>query len=125
MRPIDAVVPEPVAQHESGRVQPSAVGVVRAGGVVSRAGAPQYSEAPADFGVFRNITLTGGVAPARAYIEELLPGRVTNPEPVTPAVRGDAHHGPTVNAPIRFARLRAPSAGEAQAHRALPGPIVS
>ena len=28
-----------------------------------------------DFGVFmRNITLTGGVAPARAYIEELLPG---------------------------------------------------
>jgi threonine dehydrogenase-like Zn-dependent dehydrogenase len=41
---------------------------------------------PADFGVFmRNITVTGGVAPARAYIEELLvdilagtvdPGRV-------------------------------------------------
>jgi threonine dehydrogenase-like Zn-dependent dehydrogenase len=29
---------------------------------------------PADFGVFlRNITVTGGVAPARAYIEELLP----------------------------------------------------
>ncbi len=27
-----------------------------------------------DFGVFlRNITLTGGVAPARAYIDELLP----------------------------------------------------
>jgi threonine dehydrogenase-like Zn-dependent dehydrogenase len=27
-----------------------------------------------DFGVFmRNVTLTGGVAPARAYIEELLP----------------------------------------------------
>lgn len=29
---------------------------------------------PADFSTFlRNITLTGGVAPARAYIEELLP----------------------------------------------------
>lgn len=29
---------------------------------------------PADFDVFmRNITLTGGVAPARAYIDELLP----------------------------------------------------
>jgi threonine dehydrogenase-like Zn-dependent dehydrogenase len=28
-----------------------------------------------DFGTFlRNITLTGGVAPARAYIEELMPG---------------------------------------------------
>ena len=29
---------------------------------------------PADFGNFlRNVTLTGGVAPARAYIEQLLP----------------------------------------------------
>ncbi len=37
-------------------------------------GAPQYDEVPADFGVFlRNITLTGGVTPARAYIEDLLP----------------------------------------------------
>jgi threonine dehydrogenase-like Zn-dependent dehydrogenase len=52
----------------------TAFGVVRAGGVVSRVGAPQYPEVPADFGVFfRNITLTGGVAPARAYIDELLP----------------------------------------------------
>jgi threonine dehydrogenase-like Zn-dependent dehydrogenase len=48
--------------------------VVRDGGVVSRVGAPQYAEVPADFGVFfRNITLTGGVAPARAYVEELMP----------------------------------------------------
>ncbi len=52
----------------------TAFGVVRDGGTVSRVGAPQYSEVPADFGVFlRNITLTGGVAPARAYIDELLP----------------------------------------------------
>jgi threonine dehydrogenase-like Zn-dependent dehydrogenase len=52
----------------------TAFGVVRDGGVVSRVGAPQYDQVPADFGVFlRNITLTGGVAPARAYIEELLP----------------------------------------------------
>ncbi len=35
---------------------------------------PQYPDVPADFGVFlRNITLTGGVAPARAYIDELMP----------------------------------------------------
>lgn len=35
---------------------------------------PQYGDVPMDFGVFlRNVTLTGGVAPARAYIEELLP----------------------------------------------------
>lgn len=52
----------------------TAFGVVRDGGVVSRVGAPQYPDVPADFGVFmRNITLTGGVAPARAYIDELLP----------------------------------------------------
>jgi threonine dehydrogenase-like Zn-dependent dehydrogenase len=52
----------------------TAFGVVRDGGTVSRVGAPQYTEVPMDFGVFmRNVTLTGGVAPARAYIEELLP----------------------------------------------------
>ncbi len=48
--------------------------VVRDGGTVSRVGAPQYAEVPMDFSVFmRNITLTGGVAPARVYIDELLP----------------------------------------------------
>jgi len=49
-------------------------GVVRDGGTISRVGAPQFAEVPFGFGDFmRNITLTGGVAPARAYIEELLP----------------------------------------------------
>ncbi|GAB3476266.1 zinc-dependent alcohol dehydrogenase family protein [Amycolatopsis cihanbeyliensis] len=49
-------------------------GVVRAGGRVSRVGMPQYREAAVGFGMFvRNVTLTGGVAPARAYIDELLP----------------------------------------------------
>ncbi|MFE9844074.1 zinc-binding dehydrogenase [Streptomyces goshikiensis] len=52
----------------------TALGVVRDGGTISRVGAPQYPEVPMDLQVFfRNITLTGGVAPARAYIEELLP----------------------------------------------------
>jgi threonine dehydrogenase-like Zn-dependent dehydrogenase len=52
----------------------TALAVVRDGGVVSRVGAPQYSEVAMDSGPFmRNITLTGGVAPARAYIDELLP----------------------------------------------------
>ncbi|MFG2550756.1 zinc-binding dehydrogenase [Streptomyces sp. NPDC048581] len=50
------------------------LGVVRAGGTISRVGAPQYDEVPLGFPEFiKNITLTGGVAPARAYIEELLP----------------------------------------------------
>jgi threonine dehydrogenase-like Zn-dependent dehydrogenase len=49
-------------------------GVVRDGGTVSRVGAPQYDEVPMTFGEFMaNVTLTGGVAPARAYINELLP----------------------------------------------------
>ena len=52
----------------------SAFAVVRDGGTVSRVGAPQYDDVPMPFPVFmRNVTLTGGVAPARAYIDELLP----------------------------------------------------
>ncbi|WP_308168096.1 zinc-binding dehydrogenase [Nonomuraea sp. NEAU-A123] len=52
----------------------TAFAVARDGGTVSRVGAPQYEKVPMGFGEFmRNLTLTGGVAPARAYIEELLP----------------------------------------------------
>ncbi len=52
----------------------TAFAVVRDGGTVSRVGAPQYDDVPMPFPVFlRNVTLTGGVAPARAYIPELLP----------------------------------------------------
>ena len=52
-----------------------AVGVVRPGGVISRVGVPQYEEAPIGFGSLfgGNITLNGGPAPVRAYLEELLP----------------------------------------------------
>ncbi|MFI7453835.1 zinc-dependent alcohol dehydrogenase family protein [Nonomuraea sp. NPDC049714] len=52
----------------------TAFAVARDGGTISRVGAPQYEEMPMGFGeFFRNLTVTGGVAPARAYIEELLP----------------------------------------------------
>lgn len=52
-----------------------AIGVVRPGGVISRVGVPQYEDAPVGFrSLFGpNITLTGGPAPARAYIETLMP----------------------------------------------------
>ena len=52
-----------------------AIGVVRPGGVISRVGVPQYEDAPVGFGSLfgGNITLTGGPAPVRAYIEQLLP----------------------------------------------------
>lgn len=50
-------------------------GIVRPGGVISRVGVPQYEDAPIGVGSLfgGNITLTGGPAPARAYIEELMP----------------------------------------------------
>ncbi|MDT5077860.1 MAG: hypothetical protein QOJ80_2497 [Mycobacterium sp.] len=52
----------------------TSVGVVRDGGVISRLGVSQYTQVPMGFDtMLRNITLTGGAAPARAYIEELLP----------------------------------------------------
>ena len=52
-----------------------AVGIVRPGGVISRVGVPQYEDAPVGFGSLfgPNVTLTGGPAPVRAYIEQLLP----------------------------------------------------
>ena len=51
------------------------VGIVRAGGVISRVGVPQYDEAPVGFASLfgRNITLTGGPAPVRAYLEQAIP----------------------------------------------------
>ena len=53
-----------------------AIGAVRPGGVISRVGVPQYDNAPVGFASLfgRNITLTGGPAPARAYIQTLMPG---------------------------------------------------
>ncbi|TFB94808.1 MULTISPECIES: alcohol dehydrogenase catalytic domain-containing protein [unclassified Cryobacterium] len=49
--------------------------IVRPGGVISRVGVPQYEDAPIGFGSLfgANITLTGGPAPMRAYIERLMP----------------------------------------------------
>jgi threonine dehydrogenase-like Zn-dependent dehydrogenase len=47
---------------------------VRDGGTISRVGVPDYKEAPLGFRtLIRNITITGGAAPARAYLEELIP----------------------------------------------------
>lgn len=51
-----------------------ALGIVRPGGVISRVGVPQYTDGPVGRAQFsRNVTITGGVAPVRAYIETLLP----------------------------------------------------
>jgi threonine dehydrogenase-like Zn-dependent dehydrogenase len=52
-----------------------AYGIVRPGGIISRVGVPQYEEASVGFGSLfgGNVTLTGGPAPVRAYIEQLMP----------------------------------------------------
>jgi threonine dehydrogenase-like Zn-dependent dehydrogenase len=52
----------------------TALGIARAGGAVGRVGAPQEGSIPeAVPSFFRNVTIGGGVAPARTYIDELLP----------------------------------------------------
>lgn len=52
----------------------TAFAVVHDGGVISRVGSPQFEDVLFGFRSFmRNITLTGTIAPARAYIDELPP----------------------------------------------------
>jgi threonine dehydrogenase-like Zn-dependent dehydrogenase len=52
----------------------TAVGIVRPGGAVGRVGVPQDESIPAWIPTFfGNVTIAGGPAPARAYIEDLLP----------------------------------------------------
>ncbi|WP_440708201.1 zinc-binding dehydrogenase [Herbiconiux sp. YIM B11900] len=52
-----------------------AYGIVRPGGTISRVGVPQYEKAPIGFGSLfgKNVTLTGGPAPVRAYLEQAIP----------------------------------------------------
>ena len=52
----------------------TALGIVRPGGAVGRVGLPQHDAVPTTLKTFfDNVTISGGPAPARAYIEELLP----------------------------------------------------
>jgi threonine dehydrogenase-like Zn-dependent dehydrogenase len=57
-----------------GEAMRTAVSIARAGGAVGRVGVPQETTIPnAQPTFYRNITIAGGPAPVRAYIEELLP----------------------------------------------------
>ena len=52
----------------------TSVNITRPGGAVGRVGVPHYETVPASEPAFyNNITVGGGPAPVRAYIEELLP----------------------------------------------------
>jgi threonine dehydrogenase-like Zn-dependent dehydrogenase len=57
-----------------GEAMVTALGIARAGGAVGRVGVPQEAAIPDSMPTFyRNITIAGGPAPVRAYIEELIP----------------------------------------------------
>jgi len=57
-----------------GEAMRTAVSIARAGGAVGRVGVPQEETLPSAQPTFyANITIAGGPAPVRAYVEELLP----------------------------------------------------
>jgi len=57
-----------------GEAMRTAVGIARAGGAVGRVGVPQEPTIPsAQPSFYDNITIAGGPAPVRAYMQELLP----------------------------------------------------
>jgi threonine dehydrogenase-like Zn-dependent dehydrogenase len=57
-----------------GEALTTAIEITRDGGLVGRVGVSQYTDVPLGVESFmRNVGVNGGVAPARAYIEELLP----------------------------------------------------
>jgi threonine dehydrogenase-like Zn-dependent dehydrogenase len=57
-----------------GQSTASAIGMARPGGAVGRVGVPQDEAMPGgEAAFFGNVRIAGGPAPARAYIEELLP----------------------------------------------------
>ncbi len=52
----------------------TAIGIARPGGAVGRVGVPQHTEIPGSLpAFFGNITIGGGPAPVRAYLDELVP----------------------------------------------------
>jgi threonine dehydrogenase-like Zn-dependent dehydrogenase/quercetin dioxygenase-like cupin family protein len=52
----------------------TAIEIARPGGAVGRVGVPQHEAMPAaQTSFFKNVTIGGGPAPVRAYIDELLP----------------------------------------------------
>jgi threonine dehydrogenase-like Zn-dependent dehydrogenase len=52
----------------------TAIGIARPGGAVGRVGVPQHTDIPGSLpAFFGNITIVGGPAPVRAYLDELTP----------------------------------------------------
>src|ERR687894_2010144 len=57
-----------------GQAMATAIGIARPGGAVGRVGVPQHTEIPGSLpAFFGNVTIGGGPAPVRAYLDDLLP----------------------------------------------------
>ena len=66
----------------------TAISIARPGGAVGRVGVPQDETMPASQPAFyNNITVSGGPAPVRAYIEELLARRPRGRDRARPGLR--------------------------------------
>jgi threonine dehydrogenase-like Zn-dependent dehydrogenase len=58
----------------TGQAIATSLAIARAGGAIGRVGVPHYDVVPdAQPTFYRNVTVAGGPAPVRAYIDELLP----------------------------------------------------
>jgi threonine dehydrogenase-like Zn-dependent dehydrogenase len=51
----------------------TALEITRPGGALGRVGVPQNDSTPTGIPFWKNVSVGGGPAPARAYIDELLP----------------------------------------------------
>jgi threonine dehydrogenase-like Zn-dependent dehydrogenase len=52
----------------------TAIGIARPGGAIGRVGVPHYGSVAGGMrGFYQNLTIAGGPAPVRAYIDDLLP----------------------------------------------------
>ena len=66
----------------------TAIHIARAGGAVGRVGVPQDEAIPDAIATFfKNVTIGGGPAPVRAYIEELLPDVLDGKDRARPRLR--------------------------------------
>lgn len=58
----------------TGQAMETAVSIARPGGAIGRVGVPHYKGIPSsELAFYNNVTVGGGPAPVRAYIDELLP----------------------------------------------------
>jgi threonine dehydrogenase-like Zn-dependent dehydrogenase len=51
----------------------TALEIARPGGAIGRVGVPEHETTPTTIAFWKNASISGGPAPVRAYIEELLP----------------------------------------------------